>query len=451
MAILIENIKDELSIRLYNVLKGRGIKMLEELTLASADDIHKWKNAGRKTSGELDKVMRRYKMMLGQYAGEKPSYQRNAIAHYRAFGPEFKKCNIHYSARHKNYARGMLVDSGPEEMHVYMEMTQGGKWVWKVWDNTRVLYASDYDNNYSVTFEDADADFCKFYMEMKELSKPRKRDRILDPLLEILEEEKPKPKSRRPTVWETIGPGRKRSRGSHVKVTEKDLLVQAAEFGDVPGIPHELAISKLVQKGQLKASASEPGAYVITAAGRKVLPAGNPRRRKKAKRKTPRKDPRVLEEIWDATRVRVAKPLKWTKVSSKKYRSDEYLPGYRIEIRSEVWAGTKRWFVYSVANKSEVRIGDHSIVKDAKAHGWAEAERVLLAEFGKIKETPHPLITKSRRMWNDYVGKPTKKRLKEFLAHVEKMEGATGKKIREEWRRAKRAARAEAKRLRMKV
>jgi len=86
-----------------------------------------------------------------------------------------------------------------------------------------------------------------------------------------------KPKSRRPTWQESIGPSKRQRRSAQIKVSEKDILVQAAEFGDVPGIPaYSPTISRLVRQGQLKESTVEPGAYVITAAGRKMLPEGNP-------------------------------------------------------------------------------------------------------------------------------------------------------------------------------
>ena len=69
----------------------------------------------------------------------------------------------------------------------------------------------------------------------------------------------------------------------------------------------------------------------------------------------------------------------------------------------------------------------------------------------KKKAKKETLIGKSRRLWDDYVEKPTKKALKSVLDHLEDMEASSAKTVKAEWRRAKRAARAEAKRLRMKV
>lgn len=298
MAILIENIKDELSIRLFNVLKRQDIKILEELTLYTDYDIHYWKNAGRKTSKEIDKVMRRYNLHLGHHANEVPSIQAGIIAEYKSFGPAFKECTIKYIKNTGRYLRGTIADSGPEDKGIYFEENDAlaGGWHWEV-QGEAVLYSSYYrerveaghdeavDENILNSFEEADADFCKFYRKMKRLS----RSSSAKAIFADAPEEKPEPKSRRSTMWESIGSGRKKSRGSHVRITEKDILVQAAEFGDVPAIPHETVISGLVRKGQLKASASEPGAYVITAAGRKALPTGNPKRRKKKAAPSPAK------------------------------------------------------------------------------------------------------------------------------------------------------------------
>ncbi len=66
----------------------------------------------------------------------------------------------------------------------------------------------------------------------------------------------------------------------------------------------------------------------------------------------------------------------------------------------------------------------------------------------KKRET---LIGKSRRLWDGYVEKPTKKALKSVLDHLEDMEASGAKTVKAEWRRAKRVAKDEAKRLGMKV
>lgn len=87
---------------------------------------------------------------------------------------------------------------------------------------------------------------------------------------------------------------------------------------------------------------------------------------------------------------------------------------------------------------------DAEVITEAKRLGWKSNPRKKKAK----KET---LIGKSRRLWDDYVEKPTKKALKSVLDHLEDMEASSAKTVKAEWRRAKRAARTEAKRLRMKV
>jgi len=87
---------------------------------------------------------------------------------------------------------------------------------------------------------------------------------------------KPKP-PKKPSWREALGPSKKQRRAAAIRVSDRDILVQAAEFGDVPAIAaYTPMISGLVKKGYLKASTAEPGAYVITPAGRKMLPEGNP-------------------------------------------------------------------------------------------------------------------------------------------------------------------------------
>jgi len=63
----------------------------------------------------------------------------------------------------------------------------------------------------------------------------------------------------------------------------------------------------------------------------------------------------------------------------------------------------------------------------------------------KKRKKHETLIGKSRRLWDSYVEKPTKRGLKSVLKHLEDMEKSTGSKVKQEWRKAKRAAKAEAK------
>ena len=67
----------------------------------------------------------------------------------------------------------------------------------------------------------------------------------------------------------------------------------------------------------------------------------------------------------------------------------------------------------------------------------------------KKRKKYETLIGKSRRLWDSYVEKPTKRGLKSVLKHLEDMEKSTSTKVKREWRKAKRSARAEAKDLGM--
>lgn len=73
----------------------------------------------------------------------------------------------------------------------------------------------------------------------------------------------------------------------------------------------------------------------------------------------------------------------------------------------------------------------------------------------KSSRTKNPsakeLIEKARKLWDQYVEKPGKRRLKIFMDHLGKMERSAAKSVKKEFRKAKRAATAEAKRLKMKL
>jgi hypothetical protein len=83
--------------------------------------------------------------------------------------------------------------------------------------------------------------------------------------------------------------------------------------------------------------------------------------------------------------------------------------------------------------------------------GLVEKKKKAKKKSKKKSKKRETLIGKSRRLWNGYVEKPTKKALKSVLDHLEDMEASGAKTVKAEWRRAKRSAKEEAKRLGMKV
>lgn len=60
------------------------------------------------------------------------------------------------------------------------------------------------------------------------------------------------------------------------------------------------------------------------------------------------------------------------------------------------------------------------------------------------------LISKCQKLWDSYCERPSKKRLREVLEHLEKMKSSSAKTVKEERARCLRAANKEAKRLKMK-
>ncbi len=86
--------------------------------------------------------------------------------------------------------------------------------------------------------------------------------------------------------------------------------------------------------------------------------------------------------------------------------------------------------------------------KKAKERGY-EIRRAK-----KTKRNPDSaksLISKCQKLWDHYCERPGKTRLQAVFKHLEKMEKSTAKTVKAELRRCKRSARAEAKRLGMKV
>ena len=84
---------------------------------------------------------------------------------------------------------------------------------------------------------------------------------------------------------------------------------------------------------------------------------------------------------------------------------------------------------------------------------WANSAQSNPKKKAK-KKTASPakaLVTKCQKAWDHYCERPGRKRLKEVFAHLEKMEKSTAKTVRDELRRCKRSAKAEAKRLGIKV
>lgn len=55
---LLEDI--EISVRLYNQLKSKGINQIEDMSNYSADDVMKWRNIGRRCLEELLQAMKQY-------------------------------------------------------------------------------------------------------------------------------------------------------------------------------------------------------------------------------------------------------------------------------------------------------------------------------------------------------------------------------------------------------
>lgn len=86
-------------------------------------------------------------------------------------------------------------------------------------------------------------------------------------------------------------------------------------------------------------------------------------------------------------------------------------------------------------------------------HRRFKAERMNPKKKAKKKTTSpaKALISKCQKVWEHYCERPGRKRLKDVFTHLEKMEKSSAKSVKDELRRCKRSAKAEAKRLKMKV
>jgi len=77
--------------------------------------------------------------------------------------------------------------------------------------------------------------------------------------------------------------------------------------------------------------------------------------------------------------------------------------------------------------------------------------KVTKTAVRKVTPEWQRLTRRCQKLWDHYCERPGKTRLKDVFKHLEKMEGHASKKVKEERSRCMRAAKAEAKRLKMKV
>lgn len=104
--------------------------------------------------------------------------------------------------------------------------------------------------------------------------------------------------------------------------------------------------------------------------------------------------------------------------------------------------------VYEVASAGDY---DNSAKREVEKYLKEKSGKKKTKKKRKKKTEAEKLIEKSRKLWDVYVAKPTKKGLRDMFSHLRKMEKSTTKTVKREWRVAKAAAKKEAKRLKMKV
>jgi biotin operon repressor len=88
--------------------------------------------------------------------------------------------------------------------------------------------------------------------------------------------------------------------------------------------------------------------------------------------------------------------------------------------------------------------GTEGVTKEWRRRIKAEKRRKVTPEWRR-------LINRCQKLWESYCERPGKKRLRLVLAHLEKMKASTSAKVKAERRRCLRAAKAEAKKLKMKL
>lgn len=157
-------------------------------------------------------------------------------------------------------------------------------------------------------------------------------------------------------------------------------------------------------------------------------------------------------------------------VSNKGRRSNPPGSSYRVQVRGNYFSvetgnqPVKQILIIEAKTKDEARKKAQSRMVDlARKIGYEfdgkhkefKAEK-LTSNPGKSKSKKKAspskaLISKAQKLWGRYVERPGKRRLKDVFEHLGKMELSAAKSVKDELRRAKRAAKAEAKRLKLKV
>lgn len=143
---------------------------------------------------------------------------------------------------------------------------------------------------------------------------------------------------------------------------------------------------------------------------------------------------------------------------------------YRVYVRGNYYSvetgdqPVKRTIIVEAKSKDEARKKAASRMTEMAreiGYDFEGQHRKFTAE--KMGESRNPkktkkkvspakaLISKAQKLWDRYVERPGKKRLKDVFEHLGEMEHSAAKSVKDELRRAKRVAKAEAKRLKMKV
>lgn len=148
---------------------------------------------------------------------------------------------------------------------------------------------------------------------------------------------------------------------------------------------------------------------------------------------------------------------RWISVSSKPSSSSASLA--RAQKRMD--AAEDKLILYSemvslsprdLKRYLEKRRGKPSTKSRAMSNPKKKKAKKKAAKKKRAKTSePDRLIRRCQKLWDHYCERPGKSRLKEVIKHLERMEGHASKKVKEERARCMRAAKAEAKKLKLKL